>query len=408
MCHVVDMAEAEVVDNPQASSAVKEFASIRKKDAEEKGHQVLQKWGLSLKIPIRKTDVGPNSWHKGFPYIKFSDWVEFLLQSGRLARLLCACDSIDSMRAKLRVFWDRYRGIHPDHLIFEMESKGLDLTLVVPVFTHSDEGRSLKHQPLFVLSTHGALGRGTQKWLDAGKDKIPLEQNSMGLPFVGPTWTTQFIFTCMLRKIYKRSPATLDAMVALHAEDLKDLLLRGVTCRDSGLVIRCCHLGTKGDLPALATLGRMLHNFRHCPKAASSRKPAEGICWMCCAGRENGAPGGGAVPYEDMSGKPAWEGTLGQQQIWEGHVQPEILSGIPLAPAKYWTFFKTDVWHNFHLGVGKHWAAGGLVVLMERLPDWADKTMDEKVATLAAEYQSFCAARKMTPYVEELCKDTLG
>ena len=183
MSHVVELARAEVEDNPLASSAIRQFAGLRTKDAERRAHEVLQQHNLTVKVPIERMDLdGPLKCHKGFPYIKFSSWVRFLWESGRLARTLCACNDVPAMCQKLEVFWTRYRGIYPSHKIFEME---IDLRYVIPVYSHSDEGRSLKHMPVWILSVHGAVGRGTQDFLDKQKDQIPLHRSGLGLNFIG-------------------------------------------------------------------------------------------------------------------------------------------------------------------------------------------------------------------------------
>lgn len=242
---------------------------------------------------------------------------------------------------------------------------------------------------------------GERAFLDEKKDKIPLHRSGLGLNFIGATWATQFMHSCMLRRAYKKTPGVLDQLVEVFARDMEDLLLNGIS--KDGCVIRIAHLGTKGDLPALSTLGHMEHTFRNAPKAAKSKKPCEGICWMCRAGSEV-AP---AVPYEDFSISPLWEATLGQQEIWRGETPP-ILLGAPLPDDQLWSFYKTDVWHNFHMGVGKFWVAGGLVGLLENLPMWDDASMEERLQSLNTDYHSFCMRKRVTPHVEDLGRETLG
>ena len=407
MCHVVELAKAEAEENPNASAALKEFGAIRTKDAEQKAHQVLRKHDLTCPVDIDRVDLADTKRHKGFPYFKFLKWVEYLLNTGRLARQLCACDSLESMRVKLKTFWDRYETILPTHKIFEMKEKGeIDLGLVIPVYSHTDEGRSYKKQPLWLLSTHGALGRGSKGYLKKKKDKISLKRCGLGLNFCGHTWSTNFMFGCMLRKFFKKNPEVLDNFVRVYAQDMEELFVNGVWDQTGTVNIRVCHLGNKGDLPALTRMGNMNYSFNNAPKAAQSRKPCEGVCWMCLAGQEaNPATGAVAIPYEDTSGKPLWENTLGEQRAWEE--TPPILEGVPLREQDHYLFFKTDVWHNFHLGVCKHWVASSLVSMVECL-DLPYGSMDEKINWLAEEYRSFCRRKKLSPHCDELGRDTLG
>jgi hypothetical protein len=407
MSYVVELAAAEVEENPKATPAMREYASIRKGDAEERAHKVLEKHGLTVPMQIDKVDLADAKRYKGFPYIKFSSWVKYLLDSDRLPRLLCACDSLESMQIALQEFWDRYEAIFPTHQIFAMRDAGaVDLRFVVPVFSHTDEGRSYKKQPLWLLSTHGALGRGTKAYLKKGKDRLPLRRNGFGLNFCGHTWSTNFMFSCMLRKLYKKKPEVLDHLVSVYAKDMEDLLVNGVVSGNGSVRVRCCHLGTKGDLPALARMGNMKHTFGNVPKAAQSKKPCEGICWMCKAGQEaNPTLGLPHIPYEDTSGKPLWEGTLGDCDAWDE--VPPILQGVPLREEDHWQFFKTDVWHNLHLGLAKHWVASALVSMIENL-DFPGGSMDEKIDFLNTEYKNFCARKRISPHCEELGRETLN
>ena len=407
MAHVVGLAAAEVQENPHATRAMQEFASIRERDAEQRAHVVLEKHGLTAPIKIDTVDLMDAKRFKNFPYIKFSTWVKYLLDTGRLPRQLCACENLLSMEVKLEEFWRRYESIHPTHEIFAMRDAGtVDLRHTIPVYSHSDEGRSLKKQPLWLLSTHGALGRGTRAYLKKQKDKVPLKRCGLGLNFCGHTWSTNFLFASMLRKLYKKEPQALDNLVRVYAQDMEDLLVNGVWSSDGSFRVHCCHIGTKADLPALARLGNMKHTFGNVPKAASSKKPCEGICWMCCAGQEsNPRLGLRAIPFEDTSGKPLWEGTLGKCDAWDQ--TPPILEGVPLHVDDHWQFFKTDVWHNLHLGLAKHWVASSLVSMLENL-DLPMTSMDAKFAWLNQEYKSFCQRKRISPHCEELGRDTLN
>eukprot|EP00438_Fugacium_kawagutii_P020148 Skav209770 [mRNA] locus=scaffold9:375456:377362:- [translate_table: standard] len=272
MEHVVAMAAAEAAENPTASSAMREFGSIRPRDAEQRAHQVLQKYQLTAPIRIDRVDLADNKHYKAFPFIKFSTWVKFLLDSGRLSRQLCACVDLASMRVKLCEFWRRYENLYPNHQIFIMRDQyQLDMGLVIPVYSHTDEGRSQKKAPLWLLSTHGAVGRGTRAWLRKNKDKVALKRSGFGLNFCGHTMGTRFMFGCMLRKLYKKNPQSLDNYVLEYAKDMHHLLVEGVCSSDNSVRVRCCHLGTMGDLPALARMGNMKYTFSHATRIVFAR-----------------------------------------------------------------------------------------------------------------------------------------
>lgn len=376
-----------------------EFARVRVKDAEKKGTKVLEKHGLAVPVAVSFVKLLDRKGLRKWPCLKFSAWAKYLLDTGRLTRQLCACADIESMTILLSEFWQRYESLHPSHKIFEMQRRNqIDLRFLIPVYSHTDDGRSYKKQGFWVLNTHGALGRGTRGWLMKGKDKVPLKRSGMGLNFVGHTWGNHFLYSCMLRKIFKRQPAALDNLVQSYAEDMEFLLHTGVSTADGKITIRFCHLGNKGDLPALARMGNMLHTFSNCPRAASSKKLCQGICWMCLAGREPD------IPFEDVSGQPLWESTLGQQHCW--NETPAILTGVPLDESEHWSFFKTDCWHNLQLGLAKHWIASAFVSLLENLP--LTGSMDDKIAWLDQSYKDWYRRKRISPHVDEIGREILS
>ena len=88
---------------------------------------------------------------------------------------LVGVSSWNKMKAVLQEFWNRFRGLDPNHPVFTLEQNGiLSLDRLVPYYTHSDEGRTFRDGALWVLNTHGVLGRGTVSYLQSGKHRAPL------------------------------------------------------------------------------------------------------------------------------------------------------------------------------------------------------------------------------------------
>lgn len=240
---MVELAQAEVDRNPNAGELAKEFARISPDHAEDGCHRLFQKYGFSVPLPIHKVNLGPGSL-KEFPYLMFSDWVTFLLDTGRLPRLLCGVRTFADMKLTLKEFWQRYRLLQPEHEIFRMD---VDFSMLVPVYSHTDEGRSYKHQPLWVLSTHGCIGRGTSTYIASKQNLKRIEERPMGLNFVGSTWSTQFMFASVLRAVLTEHPEAMDKLIGIYADDMSRLVHDGAWSSDGGLHVRILHLGTKGD-----------------------------------------------------------------------------------------------------------------------------------------------------------------
>lgn len=400
--HVVELARAEVAANPASDALLRGFAGIKMNDAELGVHSAFRRHGLSSRVSIHYADLAGL---KKFPYIPLSCWVKYLLETGRFAQQLCGCVDMGKMRLVLLEYWRRFRALFPAHQLFERADAGLlDLSYTVPFHSHTDEGRSQKHDPLWIMSCHGAIGRGSRLWLKQRKHLQPISENQQGLNFVGHTFSNQFLICTLLRKVSNQYPGALDEMIKLFATDCASLATSGVVC--DGVKIWLVHIGTKGDLPALSRVGNFCRAFSHVPKRPSTRKPCEGICHLCLGGQEANAQTGAVhVPYEDMSENPIWEPTMHAAVPWTS--EPNILKDVLVDAGRPSAFFLLDIWHNFHLGVAKHWTACALVAVVESqlLPR---QSVELKLASLTTVYQAFCKDQKLAMWITDISRDTLN
>lgn len=395
--HVVELAAAQVRANPRADGIIQRFAAIRLKDAETGVYAAFVRHGISLPIPVRYCAI-PG--FPEFPTLKLSDWAPFLLETNRFARQLVGC-SFEQMPLVLEEFWSRFKAVFPTHDIFKSD---FDLRFAVPYYSHTDEGRSTKHEPLWVLSVHGALGRGTRRFVEDGQHQKPIALNEMGLNFLGQTFSTNFLVATMLKRIASDYPEALNGVLREFAADAALVAMEGIEF--NGHRIRLIHLGTKGDLPALGRVGHFCRTFQHAPRRPSTRSPCEGICHLCMAGQESNARTGAQhVPYEDMAPEPDWERTMHTILPWHGNT-PEILEGMIVDNSKLSAFFMLDVWHNFHLGMAKHWVANSFVSIVESalLPPMS---MENKFQLLTEKYVSFCRENRFAMWIYEINRDTL-
>lgn len=408
--HLVELARAHVTANPSPSRPMMEFARVRVEDAESGCHRIFRKHGLvpsTVQIERRNLVDGVKT-VKNWPIIKLSSWVKYLLDTGRLPRQMVGVDSFEKMKKVLAEFWRRYKALSPSSELFDLADEGIVcLDCCIPFYSHTDEGRSYKHLGFWVLSSHGAIGRGTSLYIGAQCHKQPLSQNEMGLSFVGGTWSTQFIFSGMLKTVYSKCPAAQDAIVKLYAEDAQRLLFNGVVSSDGLRKVHLIHIGTKGDLPALVRLGQFSRSFSHVPRGARSQKACAGICHLCLAGVENWGPDRRSIPFEDMSPQAAWVSTLHQHVAWQS--LPKILEGLPLRDPERIAFFMTDLWHNFHLGVSKHFLGSAFVGIIESsLPSVVPGSVEVKFQWLTSLYISFFRSKGSTPFLTEISRESMG
>ena len=69
------------------------------------------------------------------------------------------------------------------------------------------------------------------------------------------------------------------------------------------------------------------------------------------------------------------------------------------------TFYKYDLWHCFHLGVGKCWVVGGAKMLQLLEPD---TTIPLRFLSLGRDYRAFCRRQKLSPYLRKVDRFTFG
>lgn len=68
-------------------------------------------------------------------------------------------------------------------------------------------------------------------------------------------------------------------------------------------------------------------------------------------------------------------------------------------------FHCLDVWHSLHLGVGKAWAASGVMQLQRMLPE---SNVDLRIAVFATGYREFCKRMKLDPVIRKIDVHTFG
>lgn len=404
--HIVQLVRAEVGNNRDPSRIMLQFASINPDNAEVGVRRVLKQAGMCVPVSIDKVDLEVPALKK-YPVIKISTWARYLLDTGRLVRQMVGVQSFQKMRPVLNEFWARLKALKPDHPVFRLaDANELSLPSAIPFFSHTDEGRSFKHLPLLVISIHGCLGRGTKSYLQKSKHMARIPQNEMGLNFLGQTFSTNFMFACMLRTVSAEHPRALQKLFEIFAADCEWLMHRGVRSTDGNRHVWLVHLNTKGDLPALVRLGGFKRSYSHVPKGQRTKKPCQGICHLCLAGQErNDREGLPAVPFEDVAMDAVWTQTINAKLPWQA--EPAIIAGLELQEKDQASFFATDLWHNFHLGVGKQYVGSSFVCIVESglacLPAGA---IEAKFVYLTKLYRDFFKGKRETPFVPELSRET--
>ena len=117
-------------------------------------------------------------------------------------------------------------------------------------------------------------------------------------------------------------------------------------------------LGATGDLQWFSKAGRLVRSYCHVSKR-SGQKSHVGICHLCLAGEDE-------YDFESFVDSPAWERTVGLVDPW--HETPELIRRLHINARNPASFFKPDVWHCLHLGVGKIFVANSMIEWLPYLP----------------------------------------
>ena len=378
-----------------ASKGMKALAKIDTKKSETGCHRVFRQYGQAADVRISYVDLPSKS---RFPYVRFSDWLEFIVTNDDLDCLVGVKD-LKLMRKALDVFWRRYQGIQPNHVIFDMASRGeLDPSMTVPVLWHGDEGRGLKKKQILILSTHGCLGQGTTKSQHLQREDADDESCPLLLNMKGHTLKTHFIQSATPVSLYNNSPQSFNMLLQIQADEFTSLLKEGIEVEGRRFWVAC--LGCKGDAPWLTKAGGFDRSYARRPTAKESKKACAGICHRCLAGKEDWHF---PVPFEEIGTlQPAWLRTVG---IAPAYSVPAPFLRIPFdKEGRNDDFFRYDLFHNWHMGVGKAFISSAVCIIMEVIPETIVKTFD----LLTVDFLGYCKAHKESPYHHKLSPTLFG
>lgn len=374
-----------------------ELAKVKEQNSERDTHRLfVEQCGLGLPIPKTKLETsGP--WSP--PILRLRDWVGFLLRinAWHLVTGLVRPD-VEREFLILESFWSKYKRQDPQHPIFEMaEKKELVLGRTAPCVLHGDEGRGRRRQQFLVLSFHSLLGRGlapadrSKKNSRTKKAYLKMKPN-----FKGSTLTNRFLYAALAKRDYCNDRSyVFDDLLRCVANESKFLSSVGVKHPQTGETYWIMQLGIVGDWPWLVKSGGLARNFACVQKHAVAKNPCRGICHLCNAGR----PG---CPFETLgTRRPSWLATVHQDSPFDA---PTPFEQIPHSQNCLPALWKFDVFHVWHLGLGKTFLSSYLALLSELQ---TAGNVDSRFTQLSAEYKSWCRANSRTMFVGKISKELI-
>lgn len=372
-----------------------ELARCTLTNSERDFQRVVRKFHLALEIPLTILPKTPGVIYPGqIAALSLNDWLRFLIDKQLWCMLVGLHRSNpDRERQILRTFWQRFKQIEPHHRVFQLAESGeISLETCCPVLLHGDEGRGRKKSGFLVISYHSYIGTGTA---EANKQRRK-RYVQFPLNYTNDLYCTRFL-SCVLPRMFKDECAFEDLLLFV-SQDCRRVLREGVL-DDSGqkYTMRCLH--NTGDWQWLQKSGHLNRSYQCVEKRprASNGSVLRGICHQCEAGQE-----GVAWEGYDIHGQPQWKSTFLRSSPFTGNPALNQVCGVP---GKEALFYAWDLFHSYHLGVGKSCVATCLCLASECM---SATQVDERFSQLTELYLTYCTDHHLPSYITQVTKSTVG
>lgn len=257
--------------------------------------------------------------------------------------------------------------------------------------------RGLNRSGVLVISTHGVLGKGTEKQICTRR--VPDKQ---AINMCGTSFASRLVFGVIAKKYYdKKKSAVFDSYLEYYTSDAARLIAGSEGFLDSnGRKWTLAFIGSLGDWPWHAKSGHLKASFMNVQRVANSSSRPKPICHLCMAG----APG---MPWESMSLFADFLGTLeDREECWT--VDGKLLTLIQYHGNRALAY-RCDGWHCFHLGCGRGFVASGLVDALCRLLYPEAGSVETKLEHLQVDLDAYLAAKhKKLESFSYLTRERLG
>ena len=367
-----------------SSGGLLELSKVSEHHSERDGFRLLaDKCGLALPVPLTTL---PERVH----VLRLRDWASMLAQKHILHMLVGLRDrDLDHEHAILESFWRHFKALFPEHQVFAKFEQGLNPRTCYPILYHGDEGRGRRRQSVLICNWHSVLGRGTMEQI---KGKCFRHYVKLRMNFVGSSLVTRMLHAVCPKKLHQ-DPAIFQAIANAAASEAEFMVNEGIIEPYTNRQIHMAVLNVCGDWAFLHKIGSLKRSFNNVPKKLGDHQT--GICHRCCAG----APG---IPWELLHERdPLWLHTTFSACAFVRI--PEICRFLHV-PGEEERLLAFDLFHCFHLGVGKSVVGSALALLSQHSPG---RNVDERVMDLEASFFAWCQSHGHSPVLTRLTKETI-
>ena len=274
--------------------------------------RLVNRFGLSLRIPISEYVHSEGPLVATFPYLAPKEVLKHLLLNGYSWLLLGGChESNDDVEALLRSFWLCYQKEHPEHKVFEHPDR---LGTTFPVTVHGDGGRTQKKQPLEVFSLQPVLGLNTAASMKSmacccdtsvmygGTDLGAPESQCLNSKH--STYLTHFLLFAYPSKAYSQFDNLLTGFLTEILDDLALCCQEGIVAKSGKTFYPAC-IGFKLDMEWMSKAGTLTRSYQNVGYVREI---------PCCHECDAGSPG---VPFEDTNDDALWIATRFNTVPWQ-------------------------------------------------------------------------------------------
>ena len=353
-------------------------------------YRSIKRWGISWKIPF---DVYlfkcKDSEYLEVQYMCPEKTLPYL--AARHPRVVFGKPTVEEGMNSLRAFWEAYREYHGDHEVFSTHA---DLSRVIPVAIHGDEGKGKRRSNTTVVSFESVLGMKSKvklcttccpTHLEVPTDFDFTDRRSKEDPLVKELFSNMQSHSYLQHWPMVVIPGTFASdykeltleILELFGSKFDNIFRAGFKVGDEQFY--CAVVACKGDLRWYSKICRLTRGYEN--KGRVVDKPC---CHQCLAGTTD-------LPAEDMSTTPVWLETLHLERPWKAD-KPHALHAAPYDPQRPEHMYRHDCFHTLRLGVFRDFTASALFLFIQWDLFGADGNLSLKLERAHGQFKLFLAS----------------
>eukprot|EP00438_Fugacium_kawagutii_P033436 Skav208822 [mRNA] locus=scaffold667:186295:199814:+ [translate_table: standard] len=373
--------------------------------AERDFQRKFERMGLSLPIPVHKIEhevelpdvIQLTSYH-----IKPRDWIKHWLNT--CPQVVGGCHG--DWRSNCEAFWNLYKYHHGNHCVYSTHEG--NLSKVIPICLHGDEGRSVKKTNYLVVSIEPVFGSQNDPRVHEGCSCEAFLASRPDLPSYNPdsntvdfdnefaeiarkqqtnmkghTFLSRWLMFGLGGWVNKRHPQVAKTILKALADDLAALFHEGLVL-DSGERVYIGLVGIKGDMDFHAKYMCLLKSYSNL-----GRKSENQMCHLCEAGT-------GPYPFEDYREDPTWSAPSSMLAVrpWD-NINVPALAEIPFDLNNPELALRGDLFHIVKLGVARDITGGTLILLLRKKffdDEHSTTNIDDRFTRAHSSFALWCLA----------------